>query len=66
MNISDIITISPKIQCGEAVFTNTRVPLRILFDYLKGGDSIEDILIDYPSVIKDQVIELLTWYELLK
>lgn len=52
MNISDIITISPKIQCGEAVFTNTRVPLKILFDYLKGGDSIEDFLNDFPSVKK--------------
>jgi len=63
MNISDFITISPNIQSGEAVFTNTRVPVKILFDYLKGGDSIEEFLNDFPSVKKVQVIELLTCYE---
>ena len=31
------ITISPNIQSGEPVFTNTRVPVKNLFDYLKAG-----------------------------
>jgi uncharacterized protein (DUF433 family) len=58
--ISDIITISSEIQSGTPVFTNTRVPIKNLFDYLKGGDTIEEFLIDFPSVSKNQIIRLLS------
>ena len=37
-----LITISPGIVGGTPVFYNTRVPIKNLFDYLKGGDSLED------------------------
>ncbi len=59
MNISEIITISPNIQSGEPVFTDTRVPVKNLFDYLKAGDTLEEFLHDFPSVKRSQVIELL-------
>lgn len=58
-----MITISPEIQSGEPVFSGTRVPVKNLFDYLKGGNSIEEFLLDFPSVTKDQVIELLSMAE---
>ena len=61
--ISEVVTISPNIQSGEPVFTNTRVPIRNLFDYLKAGDTLEDFLNDFPSVDKEQVIKLLTFFE---
>ena len=63
MNIAEIITISPNIQSGEPVFTETRVPVRNLFDYLKAGDSMEEFLKDFPSVKKRQVLELLSFFE---
>ncbi len=44
----DAITISPKIQSGEPVFTNTRVPVKNLFDYLKAGHALNDFLEDFP------------------
>jgi len=47
---TNIITISPEIQSGSPVFTNTRVPVKNLFDYLKGGDTIDEFLHDFPSV----------------
>ncbi len=37
LKMSSPITISPNIQSGELVFTNTRVPIKNLFDYLKAG-----------------------------
>ena len=61
--ISNIITISPEIQSGTPVFSGTRVPIKILFDYLKGGDSIEEFLNDFPSVKKEQVAQLLEFVE---
>lgn len=61
--MSRVITISPEIQSGEPVFSGTRVPVKNLFDYLKGGDSIDEFLTDFPSVKKDQVLELLNLAE---
>ncbi len=54
------ITISPNIQSGEPVFTNTRVPIKNLFDYLKAGHSLNDFLEDFPSVTKEQAIQVLS------
>jgi uncharacterized protein (DUF433 family) len=53
------ITISPNIQSGEPVFANTRVPVKNLFDYLKAGHSLHDFLEDFPSVKKEQAIQII-------
>lgn len=58
-----VITISPEIQSGEPVFTGTRVPIKNLFDYLKGGDTIDEFLEGFPSVSREQVLELLSLAE---
>ena len=57
------ITISPNIQSGEPVFSNTRVPVKNLFDYLKAGHSLNEFLEDFPSVTKKQAIEVLEHFE---
>ena len=45
---------------GETpVLTGTRVPVQTLFDYIEGGDTIEAFLIDFPTVSRTQVIEVL-------
>lgn len=61
--LADLITISPEIQSGAPVFAKTRVPIKIFFDYLKNGDTIEEFLNDFPSVKKEQVIQLLNLLE---
>jgi uncharacterized protein (DUF433 family) len=35
---------------GAPVFRGTRVPVRTLFDYLEGGDTLEDFLEGFPTV----------------
>jgi len=60
---ADLITISPEIPSGTPVFSKTRVPVKILFDYLKSGDTIDEFLYDFPSVRKEQVIQLLALLE---
>ena len=57
------ITISPNIQSGEPVFTNTRVPVKNLFDYLKTGHSLSEFLEDFPSVKKEQAIQVIDHFE---
>lgn len=61
--IADIITISLEVQSGAPVFAGTRVPVKNLFDYLRGGDTIEEFIHDFPSVKKEQVNKLLELVE---
>ena len=63
--MSNPITISPNIQSGEPVFSNTRVPVKNLFDYLKAGHSLDEFLEDFPSVKKEQAIEVIEHFEQL-
>ncbi len=49
----------PEILSGTPVFVGTRVPVRSLFDYLEGGDSLEEFLRQFPSVKRDQAIAVL-------
>jgi uncharacterized protein (DUF433 family) len=41
---------------GEPVFRGTRVPFKILIDYLKGGDTLDQFLEEYPSVSRELAI----------
>ncbi len=54
-----IVAIDPGIISGAPCFAGTRVPIQHLIDYLKGGDSIEEFLLDFPSVSREQVIAFL-------
>lgn len=56
---TDIITINPDILGGTPVFKGTRVPVEVLFDHLESGISIDEFLKDYPTVSKQQVIDIL-------
>ena len=46
----------PEVLGGTPVFAGTRVPVRSLFDYLEGGESLEEFLRQFPSVRRDQAI----------
>jgi uncharacterized protein (DUF433 family) len=49
----------PGILGGEPVFVGTRVPIQSLFDHLEAGESIDEFLIGFPSVKRQQIIGLL-------
>jgi len=61
--VNRVITISPEIQSGTPVFSGTRVPIKNLFDYLKGGETIDEFLEGFPSVSREQALELLNLAE---
>ena len=44
---------------GTPVFSGTRVPIRILIEHLVAGDRLDDFLDSYPTVSRDQAIEVL-------
>ena len=53
------IHLDPETMGGTPVFVGTRVPAQTLFDYLEGGDSVDEFLEDFPSVSRDQVVAAL-------
>ena len=47
----------PDILGGEPVFRGTRVPFKILIEYLEGGDTLDQFLEQYPSVSRELAID---------
>lgn len=56
---TSLIQKNPEILNGTPVFTGSRVPVKILFDYLEAGDNLDVFLDEYPSVTRDQAIAAL-------
>ncbi len=59
MATSSVVHRNPNLQGGVPVFRGTRVPLRNLIDYLKGGEDLDTFLSDFPSVTREQAIAAL-------
>ena len=57
--MNDLIEIKPEKLNGTAVFTGTRVPIQNLFDYIEGGETLEDFLDGFPPVSREQAIAVL-------
>jgi uncharacterized protein (DUF433 family) len=57
--LSDIVHSDPDILGGTPVFVGTRVPIQSLFDYLEGGEPLDEFLRQFPSVKRDQVLAAL-------
>jgi uncharacterized protein (DUF433 family) len=53
------ITTDPDIMGGTPVFTGTRVPVRILFEHLEAGDSLDVFLRDFPTVKRQLAVAVL-------
>lgn len=51
-----VIIKDPDILGGEPVFRGTRVPFKVLIDYLEGGDTLDQFLEQYPSVSRELAI----------
>lgn len=54
-----VIHRDPEILGGTPVFLGTRVPVRILFEYLEASDSLEVFLDEFSSVKREQAIAAL-------
>ena len=56
---TSVISRSPNVMSGAAVFAGTRVPVQSLLDYLAGGHTLEEFLDDFPTVTREKAVELL-------
>jgi uncharacterized protein (DUF433 family) len=60
-----VVVSDPGISGGEPVFRGTRVPVATLFDYIKDGIGLDEILADFPSLDRNDVLTLLNEAESL-
>ena len=58
-DITQAITRDPETMNGVPVFRGTRVPVQTLFDYLEGGDTLEEFLEGFPTVSRGLALEAL-------
>lgn len=49
-----IVSRDPGVMSGELVFAGTRVEVKTLVDYLKGGHTLGDFLEGFPTVSREQ------------
>lgn len=53
------VVIDADILGGSPIFAGTRVPIRILFEHLEAGDTLDVFLEDFPSVSRELAIKVL-------
>lgn len=52
--LQKVVWIDPDRMSGLPCFSGTRVPVQMLLDHLKHGDTIDDFLEGAPSVTREQ------------
>lgn len=53
------IILDPDICKGQPVIEGTRITARTILEFMAAGDTIEDVLEEYPTLDKDDVLACL-------
>lgn len=53
--MSDRIVINPDVCNGRPVVRGTRIAAQTVLEFLAAGDSVEDLLAEYPALTRDDV-----------
>jgi len=54
--MAERISIDPKICHGQACIKGTRIPVHQILHMLANGDAIEELLEEYPSVSREDIL----------
>ena len=57
------ISSHPEIQDGAPVFSGTRIRIETFYDFMRIGISVNEFLDEFPSITRDQAMEV---YDLVK
>jgi uncharacterized protein (DUF433 family) len=49
------IRVNPKVMVGKPVVRGTRLTVEFILGMLAQGDSVEDILAEYPDLVKEDI-----------
>ena len=59
--MSERITIDPDICNGKPVIKGTRISVQTVLEFLAAGDSVEDVLEEYPTLAREDVQACLSY-----
>lgn len=57
----DRISINPNICHGRACVKGTRIPVHQIVRMLANGDTVEDLLVEYPSLSREDIMGCLDY-----
>lgn len=55
------ISITPKVCHGQACIKGTRIPVHQIVRMMANGDTIEDLLKEYPSIEREDILACLDY-----
>lgn len=58
-----ILTAESEVMHGSVCFVGTRVPLTVLLDNLNEGMGVDEFLVEYPSVSREQAMAVVGWQQ---
>ena len=53
--MSDRITVVPDVCNGKPVLRGTRITVQTILEFLGAGDSVDDVLVEYPTLTREDV-----------
>jgi uncharacterized protein (DUF433 family) len=59
--MNDRIIIDPAICNGRPVIKGTRITVQTVMEFLSAGDSVDDVLQEYPTVSREDVLACMEW-----
>lgn len=59
--MSERIVIDPAVCNGRPVVKGTRITVQTIVEFLAAGDSVEDVLEEYPALTREDVTACLGW-----
>ena len=65
-NLLERIDTDPQVMLGKPVIRGTRITVEILLEKLAAGNSIEEILDDYPRLTREDVLAAVAYAECVK
>jgi uncharacterized protein (DUF433 family) len=55
------ISINPSVCHGQACIKGTRIPVYLIVKMLANGDTIEELVEDYPSITREDILACLAY-----
>lgn len=59
--MNDRISVDPRVCHGQACVKGTRIPVHQIIRMLANGDTIEELLEDYPSLEREDIVACLEY-----
>jgi uncharacterized protein (DUF433 family) len=59
--MNDRIVIDPQICNGRPVVKGARITVQTVMEFLAAGDSVDDVLEEYPSLTREDVLACMDW-----